>query len=296
MSNPKEIKKRILSINSVLKTTESMKMISVVKLKKSKESLLYVQKYSEHIEKLFQYFLLTEKDNLKKNKYFFSTEKKEKKRLFLIITSNRGLCGAFNSLIFDKINQIIQENLHDQCFFFSIGKKGLDFLFKKYKWKIYDENQIFFKNFTYKYKEICFFTKKLIEDFFSKKITSIFLIYNHLKNSLFQKVIVEKFLPISFSVSNSYEKSLNDFNPILEPSKKIILDYIFQKYLNIKLFKRLLESLTSEHTARMISMHKATENAFDIRKNLLLNYNKERQTTITKEILEIISGLEALKK
>ncbi|WP_185870568.1 ATP synthase F1 subunit gamma [Blattabacterium cuenoti] len=293
MSNPKETKKRILSINSVLKTTESMKMISVVKLKKSKKSLSHIKKYSEYIEKLFQYFLLTEeKDSLKKNKYFFSKEKKEKKRLFLIITSNRGLCGSFNSLIFDKIHKIIQENIHDKCLFFSIGKKGLDFLSKKHRYKIYDGNKQFVSHYTYKYKETYPFIIKLIEDFLSKKISSIFLIYNHLKNTLFQEVVVEKFLPIPFSVYNDFSKKPD---PILEPSKKMILDCIVPKYLNVKFFKRLLESFTSEHTARMISMHKATENASDIRKNLILNYNKERQITITKEILEIISGLEALK-
>ncbi|WP_317168082.1 ATP synthase F1 subunit gamma [Blattabacterium cuenoti] len=297
--NPKEIKKRILSINSVVKTTEAMKMISIVKLRKSKESLLHIKTYSEHIKKLFLDLIETEKkENLEKNKYFisdFSSISEKKKQLFLVFTSNKGLCGGFNSLIFNKINKIIQkkENLYNQDIFFSIGKKGLDFLYKK-KYNIYNGNKKFLKNFTYKYEETFLFVKKLISDFLSKKISSIFLMYNHLKNSFLQEVIVEKFLPIPFSILNFSKKSFH--NPILEPSKKIILDYIIPKFLNVKLFKTLLESSNSEHTARMISMHKATENASNIKKNLLLNYNKERQTTITKEILEIISGLEALKK
>lgn len=134
MSNPKEIKKRILSIDSVVKTTEAMKMISIVKLRKSKELLLHIKRYSGSIEELFQHFLLSWNDkleNIQENKYFLSSGKK---KLFIVITSNRGLCGAFNSLIFDKIHRYIQENgyLKKDCIFFSIGKKGFNFLSRKY--------------------------------------------------------------------------------------------------------------------------------------------------------------------
>ncbi|WP_185859962.1 ATP synthase F1 subunit gamma [Blattabacterium cuenoti] len=294
MSNPKEIKKRILSIDSVVKTTEAMKMISIVKLRKSKELLLHIKKYFESIEQLFQHFMFSwnEKfENIQNNKYFFSSGKN---KLFIVITSNRGLCGAFNSLIFDKIHRYIQENgyLKNDCIFFSIGKKGFDFLSRKYN--MYENTKKIPNNFTYEYKDVIILIKKLIEDFLSKKFNSIYLIYNKLKTSLFQEIIIEQFLPISFSENESSKKSSN--YSILEPSKEEILDFIIPKFLSIKLFKSLLESSTSEHTARMMSMHKATENASDIKNNLMLNYNKERQTSITKEILEIISGLEALSE
>ncbi|ACX83713.1 ATP synthase F1, gamma subunit [Blattabacterium sp. (Periplaneta americana) str. BPLAN] len=290
MSNPKEIKKRILSIDSVVKTTEAMKMISIVKLRKSKELLLHIKRYSESIEQLFQHFLLSFHDkleNIQDKKYFFSSGKK---KLFIVITSNRGLCGAFNSLIFDKIHRYIQENgyLKKDCIFFSIGKKGFDFLSRKYN--MYKKKKKIPNNFTY--KDVIILVKELIEDFFSKKFHSIYLIYNHLKNSFFQEIIIEQFLPIIFT---DFENKSSNYS-ILEPSKEEILDYITPKFLSVKLFKSILESSTSEHTARMMSMHKATESASDIKKNLMLNYNKERQTSITKEILEIISGLEALSE
>lgn len=292
MSNPKEIKKRILSIDTVVKTTEAMKMISIVKLRKSKELLLHIKRYSESIEQLFQHFLLSIHDkleNIQDNKYFLSSGKK---KLFIVITSNRGLCGAFNSLIFDKIHRYIQENgyLKKDCIFFSIGKKGFDFLSRKYN--MYKKKKKIPNNFTYKYKDVIILVKELIEDFFSQKFHSIYLIYNHMKNSFFQEIIIEQFFPIIFT---DFENKTSNYS-ILEPSKEEILDYIIPKFLSVKLFKSILESSTSEHTARMMSMHKATESATDIKKNLMLNYNKERQTSITKEILEIISGLEALSE
>ncbi|AEU09561.1 ATP synthase F1 subunit gamma [Blattabacterium sp. (Cryptocercus punctulatus) str. Cpu] len=292
MSNPKEIKNRILSIASIIKTTEAMKMISIVKLRKSKESLIHFKKYSKYIEQLFQNILYSFHENtkiLKKNNYFFSS----KKKLFIVITSNRGLCGSFNSLIFDKINKIIQKkdnSVKNEDIFFSIGKKGFNFFF-------YQKN-ILYMNIKKKFLkliflDIYFFVKKIIEDFLSQKISSIYLIYNYLKNTLFQEVIVEKILPISLPTFSNQKLSEYEYS-ILEPSNMVILNYMIPKLISVKIFKSLLESSTSEHTSRMISMHKATENANDIKRNLMLNYNKERQTNITKEILEIISGWEAL--
>ncbi|AWU45573.1 ATP synthase F1 subunit gamma [Blattabacterium punctulatus] len=291
MSNPKEIKNRILSIASIIKTTEAMKMISIVKLRKSKESLIHFKKYSKYIEQLFQNILYSFHGNtkiLKKNNYFFSSKKK---KLFIVITSNRGLCGSFNSLIFDKIYKIIQKkdnSVKNEDIFFSIGKKGFNFFLSK-KYTLYEYNKKFLNNFS----DIYFFVKKIIEDFLSQKISSIYLIYNYLKNTLFQEVIVEKILPISIPTFSNQKLSEYEYS-ILEPSNMVILDYMIPKLISVKIFKSLLESYTSEHTSRMISMHKATENANDIKRNLMLNYNKERQTNITKEILEIISGWEAL--
>ncbi|AWU44489.1 ATP synthase F1 subunit gamma [Blattabacterium punctulatus] len=291
MSNPKEIKNRILSIASIIKTTEAMKMISIVKLRKSKESLIHFKKYSKYIEQLFQNILYSFHENtkiLKKNNYFFSSKKK---KLFIVITSNRGLCGSFNSLIFDKIYKIIQKkdnSVKNEDIFFSIGKKGFNFFLSK-KYTLYEYNKKFLNNFS----DIYFFVKKIIEDFLSQKISSIYLIYNYLKNTLFQEVIVEKILPISIPTFSNQKLSEYEYS-ILEPSNMVILDYMIPKLISVKIFKSLLESYTSEHTSRMISMHKATENANDIKRNLMLNYNKERQTNITKEILEIISGWEAL--
>ncbi|WP_185871153.1 ATP synthase F1 subunit gamma [Blattabacterium cuenoti] len=285
-SNPKDIKRRIISIESVIKTTEAMKMISVVKSKKSKEIFMNIKYYLDHIELIFSELISTLSIEEKiENKYFHSSNGK---KLFIVFTSNRGLCGSFNSSIFEKINIILQKKhfSYKNCIFFCIGKKGFDFLSKKYN--IYDN---LIENFNE--KKIKFLINKLISDFFKNTISSIYLVYNSLKDSLLQKIIVEKFLPIK-KIKNLY-KHKESKNFILEPSKNKIINYIIPKILFIKLKKTFSESLTAEHTARMISMHKATENASHIKNDLILNYNKERQATITKEILEIIGGLDSLQ-
>ncbi|WP_185860784.1 ATP synthase F1 subunit gamma [Blattabacterium cuenoti] len=292
MSNPKEIKKRILSIESVIKTTEAMKMISIVKLRKTKDLLTKSRIYLDHIEVILLDLLFTvHKKDLEKNQFF---SRKKGKKLFIVFTSDRGLCGSFNSLIFEKINFFFQkeEALHKECLFLSIGKKGFDFLCKNKKYNIY-------KNWIgndFSNREIQFLVSELILDFFKKNFSEIYLIYNCLKQSLFQEIVVDKFLPIPITYAVNFKKNMSEISYILEPTKKKILNFLIPKFLNSKLLKILLESTIAEHTARMISMHKATENASDIKHDLILNYNKERQTTITKEILEIISGLESLNK
>ncbi|WP_185869109.1 ATP synthase F1 subunit gamma [Blattabacterium cuenoti] len=295
MSNPKEIKRRILSIESVIKTTEAMKMISIVKLRKHKGLLKSAKTYYDHIELLLSDFFLTEKkENFEIKKYFLEEGQNS---ILIIFTSNRGLCGSFNSSIFEKINFFFQKNIslhHNECMFFSVGKKGFDFLSKKYGIHEKNNNWIDWEN---NFSKVCentrFLTKKLIFNFIKRNFSSIYLIYNNLKNSLFQETIIEKLLPIN--VGNFKEKRKR-IDYIIEPSKKEVFHYLIPKFISSKLLKIFLESSVTEHTLRMISMHKATENAHDIKNNLVLNYNKERQTSITKEILEIISGLESLKK
>ncbi|WP_185857388.1 ATP synthase F1 subunit gamma [Blattabacterium cuenoti] len=292
MSNPKEIKRRILSIESVIKTTEAMKMISIVKLRKTKDLLMKMKIYLDYIETILLDLLFTEsefKENFENNQYFSETGKGNMK-LFIVFTSDRGLCGSFNSLIFEKINHIFKKKgyLHNECMFFSIGKKGFDFLCKKYN--MYNKNWI---GNDLSNRKIQLLVSELISDFLKKKFCSIYLIYNNLKKTLFQEINIERFLPITYE---NFKKKKLEISYILEPSQKKILNFIIPKFLNAKLLKIFLESTTAEHTARMISMHKAAENASDIKHNLILNYNKERQTTITKEILEIISGLESLNK
>ncbi|WP_185876901.1 ATP synthase F1 subunit gamma [Blattabacterium cuenoti] len=295
MSNPKEIKRRILSIESVSKTTEAMKMISIVKLRKIKNFLKNVNIYSDYMECIISDFLSFDKKKIfGKHNFFIETGNK---KLFIIFTSNRGLCGAFNSLIFEKVHSLFlkRDYLYNECIFFSIGKKGTDFLEKKYN--MYEKNN----NWTNKENDnnlekisenIKIFIKKLILNFSDKKISYVYLIYNNLKKSFFQKVIVEKLLPLS--ITPNLKKEKKKINYIAEPSKKEIFDYLVPKFLHSKLLKTFLISSVSEHTSRMIAMHKSTENANDIKNDLILNYNKERQNIITKEILEIISGLESL--
>ncbi|WP_185877943.1 F0F1 ATP synthase subunit gamma [Blattabacterium cuenoti] len=276
MSNLKEIKKKIYSINSVIKTTEAMKMISISELKKYKKLLNHIVIYMNYMELLF-----IDLTKLEKN-IFFLEKRKNGKKLFIIFTSDKGLCGSFNFLIFEKIIQIIKEKdlNYENFMFFPIGKKGIDFIYEK---KLNN-----YWNYIFSLKKIKIFVSKIIKDFCKKKISSIYLIYHSFKKN---KIVIEKLLPIIL-----YKKNHSKFgiNPILESSKKKIFNYFIHNFISIKLRKIFLESMSSEHTFRMISMNKATDNASEIKKDLILNYNKERQNTITKEILEIISGLESI--
>ncbi|WP_185872813.1 ATP synthase F1 subunit gamma [Blattabacterium cuenoti] len=302
MINQKEIKKRIQSMNSLIKTTEAMKMISVVKLRKLKEKKIHINMYYDEITKIFNNLIITTCKHsnlnfLKNTKYFlFDHNKKNKKTLFIILTSDRGLCGSFNYSIFNKINTIINNTKYykEKYLFFSIGKKGIDFLLKK-KYNLYHHTQLYSNNCNK--KNVLYLIQQIIKDFLNDKINYIYIVYNTLQKNSFHKTNYELFLPIIYSdflkIKEKHFIYNNDF--ILECSTKEFFNYIIQTFLKIKLLKTILESYTAEHTSRMISMHKATENAYKIKEDLILNYNKERQTAITKEILEIISGIDSLQ-
>ncbi|WP_185882990.1 F0F1 ATP synthase subunit gamma [Blattabacterium cuenoti] len=288
MSNSKEIKRKIVSMDSVIKTTNAMKMISVVKLKKIKIKIRHIQIYWNHIKSIFINILFFKKLNKSWNNSKYFINKKLNKKLFIVFSSEKGLCGSFNSSIFDQIDDIIQNNrcIHYQCSFIPIGNKVIDFLSKKY------EKHIFHSIEKFSLKNDTNFIQSIINYFF-QNFHSVYVIYNKLKNSLNQNTIVEKILPIS--ISDFLIKKEDHIPPILEPNQEYFIDYMIPKFIQLKLKKIFLDSSYAENTLRMISMHKASENASNIKKKLILDYNKERQNIITKEILEIIGGLESLK-
>lgn len=301
MQNSKEIKKKISSIKSIIKTTEAMKMISVSKIKKYKASLFNIREYVKQIESfLFDlYVIKNEKEKNKKipfNRIFKIYKKKDIKNygkiLFILFTSDKGLCGSFNSLIFDKIKK--EKKLHNKYVFFSFGKKGWNFLIKK-NLPLYNHNQKNMNFFSKKEKKE--FSIEIINKFLSGDISNVYLINHILKNSFEQEISFERILPISKKILDlEKKKPVNFIHYILDSSLKKTLNYLIPIFVENKIEKSFLESLSSEHTSRMITMYKASENAKNIEKKLLLKYNKERQYLITKEILEIISGLECLEE
>ncbi|WP_185865080.1 F0F1 ATP synthase subunit gamma [Blattabacterium cuenoti] len=286
MSNIKEIKKKIFSINSVIKTTEAMKMISISKLRKFKDKFYHILDYMNYMEWIFIDLI----SKIEKNNIFFYDSKKNciNKKLFILFTSNKGLCGSFNSLIFNQIKELNIDINKKNYLFFSIGNKGRIFL-KKKKYCIWNNNFSFEEN----PKQ---FIKKLIKDFLNKEFNSVYLIHHIFKKTFSQEIIFNKILPIPNKIidSNQNKKQLK-IQPILESTIKDILNYFIPLFLEVKFKKIFIESLSSENTSRMISMHQATDNAYSIKNNLILHYNKSRQNIITKEILEIISGLESIK-
>ncbi len=286
MPNLKEIRNRISSVSSTMQITNAMKMVSAAKLKKAQDSIVSMRPYSEKISNLIDKLVSFSEETL--SNPFFSNINKGK-ILIITITSNRGLCGAFNSnIVKSTINKVVE--LSDKKIdIISIGKVGKEGLSKKFE--ITKDESTLFDNLTF--ENTSKIANGIINDFLNNKYNKVFITYNQFKNAATQIVKFETLLPISSTKKLNKEKINNNY--IIEPSYNSILETLLPSSIRIKLFKAIKESFASEHGARMTAMHKATDNAKDLRDQLKLTYNKARQASITNEILEIVSGAEALK-
>ena len=286
MANLKEIRNRIVSVSSTMQITSAMKMVSAAKLKKAQDAITSMRPYSSALNNLIQNLSSSLEPDM--NSPFVSV--REKNSILLVaITSNRGLCGAFNSNVIKKTRQLIIEEFSDKkVSLITIGKKGSEVLGKKEK--IISTHDYIFDDLNYeKADEI---SKEIMDSFKKELYDEIILVYNRFKNAATQIVETETFLPIA---ENLDEKSLKRPDYIFEPSQSEIVNELLPKALSIKFFKALRDSFASEHGARMTAMHKATDNAIELRDQLKLTYNKARQAAITNEILEIVGGAEALE-
>ena len=284
MSGLKEIRNRISSVSSTMQITNAMKMVSAAKLKKAQESISATLPYSNKLSELIKNISSsTESEDI--NPLF---EKRDFKKLLIIaITSNKGLCGGFNSNIIKEVNNIIINSSSKKVDLLTIGKKGNDILSKKFQ-VISSHNDVY-DNFNYtNVKEIA---DVIMHKFSEKEYDKVVLVYNHFKNAATQIVTKEQYLPIEESADENNSVS-GDY--IFEPNRAKILNELIPKSLSIQLFKAISDSIAGEHGARMTAMHKATDNASELRDQLKLTYNKARQTAITNEILEIVGGAEAL--
>lgn len=286
MANLKEIRNRIASVKSTMQITSAMKMVSAAKLKKAQDAIVAMRPYSQKLTELIRNLNASVSDDNDFDAY--SKQRPVKKVLAVAISSNRGLCGAFNSNIIKAAKNVaLEADAEVQVDFFAMGKRGAENL-RKTNRLVGINNQIFdalnFENTTQ-------IAQELMEMFVAGKYDKIVLIYNHFKNAANQDVLVEQFLPILPPSS----ESVKEVDYIYEPGKVEILSALIPKSLKLQLYKALRDSFASEHGARMTSMHKATDNAGELRDQLTINYNKARQAAITNEILEIVSGAEALK-
>lgn len=284
MANLKEIRNRISSVSSTMQITSAMKMVSAAKLKKAQDAITAMRPYSDKLTELLQSLSATlDADSGSK----FALEREVKRVLLVPITSNRGLAGAFNSNIIKETLQLSSEDyLSTEISYLTIGKKAND-AFKKTKHLIADRSEIF-DDLTYdNASEIA---QILMDTFVDGKVDKVVLVYNKFKNAATQEIMTEQFLPIVPTKDN-----LNsNLDYIFEPSKAEIVEQLIPKSLKTQLFKAIRDSFASEHGARMTAMHKATDNATELRDQLKLTYNKARQASITNEILEIVGGAEAL--
>ena len=283
MANLKEIRNRISSVSSTMQITSAMKMVSAAKLKKAQDAITAMRPYSNKLSELMKGFSSSSEDKT------FSKKREINNTLIIAISSNRGLCGAFNANVLKEINslKLRQEFKNSKIDFVTIGKKVNDSLSKEEN--IIQNESSLFDNLNY--EEVSLIVDKLIELFSNYEYDHIEIVYNSFKNAATQIIKSEQFLPISKNEEN-VSKSLNY---IFEPSQEEIIRTLIPKSLKMQLFKAVRDSFASEHGARMTAMHKATDNASELRDELKLTYNKARQASITNEILEIVGGAEALK-
>ena len=285
MANLKEIRNRIASVSSTMQITSAMKMVSAAKLKKAQDAITMMRPYSSTLKQLIQN-LSSSLDGDSQNPY--SQVRSKKSILLVSITSNRGLCGAFNANIIKRTKQLAGEDYKDKkVSLMTIGKKGSEILSKT--GKVVSSHDNLFDNLNY--NDVGKIAQLVMDNFEEKIYDEVVLIYNRFKNAATQIVQVEPFLPI---IPSEETETSSNTDYIFEPTQAEIVNELLPKSLKIQLFKALRDSFASEHGARMTAMHKATDNATDLRDQLKLTYNKARQAAITNEILEIVGGAEAL--
>jgi F-type H+-transporting ATPase subunit gamma len=292
MANLKEVRTRIESVNSTKQITSAMKMVAASKLRRAQNAITTMRPYAAKLQELMQ-DLNRSVEQADDNKY--AVVRPAEKILLVPVTSNRGLCGAFNTNVIRATVKLINEDYEAQhkagnLKVFCIGKKGEDF-FKSRKMSIYKANNHVFDNLVF--TEVVPIAQELMDIFVAGEFDKIIFVYNQFKNAATQLLIHEQFLPVEMPQLED-DKQHEGLDYIFEPGKDQILDELIPKSLKIQVYKMLLDSFASEHGARMTAMHKATDNATELLKDLKLSYNKARQAAITNEILEIVGGANAL--
>jgi F-type H+-transporting ATPase subunit gamma len=283
MANLKEIRNRIVSVSSTMQITSAMKMVSAAKLKKAQDAITAMRPYSEKLTELIQSLSASLEGDVAAE---YTTQREVKKVLVVAITSNRGLCGALNNNVIKQVRILSDTYGHHNVGVFAIGKKANDGLHKS-NYVVANRSDLFDDLTFDNTSEIA---QSLTHLFLDGEYDKIELVYNQFVNAATQYVVNEQFLPLapikgSAAISSDY---------IFEPSKEEIVLELIPKSLKTQLYKAVRDSFAAEHGARMTAMHKATDNATDLRNQLKLTYNKARQAAITGEILEIVGGAEAL--
>ena len=285
MANLKEIRNRITSVGSTMQITSAMKMVSAAKLKRAQDAITQMRPYANKLTELLVN-LSSSLDSAEGGE--FSSERAINNVLLVPITSNRGLCGGFNANIIKQTTALIREDFAGKnVSILSIGKKSSEY-FKNNNYNVVSIHDEIYADLNY--ESISNISESIMQDYLNLKYDKVILVYNQFKNAATQNVMREDYLPVESP--NDDNASIGDY--IFEPQKKEIIEQLIPKSLKTQLFKAVLDSHASEHGARMTAMHKATDNASELKKDLTLSYNKARQAAITAEILEIVGGAEAL--
>ena len=288
MPNLKDIRNRITSVGSTMQITSAMKLVSAAKLKRATDSIVQLRPYADKLRELLQNVSST----LEAEVGGALTEEREvNKVLLVVINSNRGLCGGYNSSIIKKVNALLADELAGkQVELLTIGKKAFE-TFKKTQ-EIYKNESTIWDNLNF--ADVAEIADDLVEKFTAGDYDQIRIIYNQFQNAAVQIVQNEQFLPVVIEKADENATNEAELDYIFNPSKEEILTDLIPQTLKTQLFKAVLDANASEHGARMTAMHKATDNASELQKGLKIQYNKARQAAITNEILEIVGGAEAL--
>ncbi|MEI6898435.1 MAG: ATP synthase F1 subunit gamma [Bacteroidota bacterium] len=295
MAGLKEVRIRIASVKSTQQITNAMKMVAASKLRKAQNAIVKLRPYAAKLQEILKN-LSGSIEESSENAY--SNQRNPEKILIIPVTSNRGLCGGFNSNVIKAVNHLIATTYEDQfrrgnVSLACVGRKGSEF-FSKRNYKVVGVHDSLFDRLTY--DNVATFAEDLMKSFVNKDYDRIILVYNQFKNAAVQRLMVEQFLPVVPSEKTTEtKKPTTAIDYIFEPDNETILRELIPKTLRIQVYKSLIDSYASEQGARMTAMQQAADNAQEILKGLQLSYNKARQAAITKEILEIVSGAEALK-
>jgi F-type H+-transporting ATPase subunit gamma len=293
MANLKAIKIRLTSFKSTRQITSAMKMVSAAKLRKAQDKIVRLRPYANKLRELLVDLSQSLSDSEVENVY--GRVSPPEKILLVVITSNRGLCGAFNANVIKEARRVISEKYPEQTRagnlkILTIGKKGFDFFRKQNISMLPDQNALL-QDLTF--ENVNTVAGQIMTSFTSREFDRVELIYNQFKNAAVQNLTNEVFLPVE-TLPDSLEKTTpTDY--IYEPDMEVIIKELIPKSLKIQFYRAILNSFVAEHGARMTAMHKATDNATTMIRDLTLQYNKARQATITNQILEVVSGAEALR-
>jgi F-type H+-transporting ATPase subunit gamma len=294
MANLKEIRNRISSVKSTRQITSAMKMVSAAKLRRAQDNLIQLRPYTEKLTTIL-YDISNNLSLIENHPYL---NKREPDRVaIVVVTSNKGLCGAFNANVLKQATELLKTtyaelNAQNKVDIISIGKKGSEF-FKNKGYNLVARHDAVFDDLTY--ENALGIINDLSAKFISGHYDKVELIFNRFRNAVLQELRTDQLLPLKPMDTEDERIHWRNLNYIFEPSEKDIMVDLVPKVVRINFYSALLDSFASEHGARMTAMHKATDNATEMMKELSLQYNKARQAAITNEILEIVGGANALK-
>jgi len=286
MANLKSIKKRIVSVKNTRQITAAMKMVSAAKLRRAQENVVAARPYAGKLAEVLERLAQSQEADASP----LMVKRDTGRALLVVVTSDRGLCGGFNANLSKAAERFIKERAGEfkELTLMTIGRKGYEFLRNRHTVRKHHGN-IFS---TLSYQTAALIAAELIEGYLAEEYDEVYVIYNAFKSVMTQDITLEQLLPIAPKAGSSEEQSTEY---IYEPSKAALLDELLPKHIEVQVFKSLLESLASEHGARMTAMDSASKNATEMIGKLTLIYNRARQASITTELMEIISGSESIK-